>query len=571
MSEAYAALLGRTRAWFDEARGAGWLTDEDVARLATVEARTPGDLFADQQARPLVVALFGGTGVGKSSLLNRLAGQEIARTGVERPTSREVTLYLHNSVELGNLPEELPLENVAVRQHANPEYREILWLDAPDIDSVEEVNRQTALAWLPHVDLVCYVVSPERYRDDVGWRVLKKRGHRHGWLFVLNRSDEGDPSQRADFARMLRSAGFDDPVLLTTSCRSNGSGGDGQFGELRAFLTALVDAHGVKELERLGQRARLQDLRRVLHEAHQHVGDAEMWEQVRERTKERWTHAADTIAEGAEWAIQAIAGRFASDTAGLWSEIRRRLGQKGASGDVEPQASARTDLGLIDELIGRLWDGWSQSKVQTCVDDLEVHVRRAGVVSEPLAQRLGRFAEEAGARVTARLQDELRLALARPGSAATRAVRRVMGFLMAFLPSIALLWVAYAVVRGFHGAVEGGQAYLGMPFAIHALLVVGISWGIPFAVDRWLRPSVENTVRRALRAGLAAGLAELGVVLGDEIDALIREAENRRERLQGLRKEVAGMLVRPVDTRSASVSRILAGATESQGGQKVKG
>ena len=41
----------------------------------------PSDLFSNAE-RPLVVGLFGGTGVGKSSLLNRLADAEIARTGV---------------------------------------------------------------------------------------------------------------------------------------------------------------------------------------------------------------------------------------------------------------------------------------------------------------------------------------------------------------------------------------------------------------------------------------------------------------------------------------------------------
>ena len=55
---------------------------------------------------------------------------------------------------------------------------------------------------------VVYVVTPERYRDDVGWRILLERENKHGWMFVMNRWDEGDPSQRDDFNRMLRAAGF---------------------------------------------------------------------------------------------------------------------------------------------------------------------------------------------------------------------------------------------------------------------------------------------------------------------------------------------------------------------------
>ena len=109
MSEAFATLVTRTRAWFEQAHADGWLTQLELERFLSLEHRTPGDLFADAQQRPLVVAFFGGTGVGKSSLLNRLAGEPIARTGVERPTSREVTIYLHESVELAQLPPELPV------------------------------------------------------------------------------------------------------------------------------------------------------------------------------------------------------------------------------------------------------------------------------------------------------------------------------------------------------------------------------------------------------------------------------------------------------------------------------
>ena len=144
----------------------------------------------------------------------------------------------------------------------------------PDIDSAHEANRKLALAWLPHVDLLVYVVSPERYRDDVGWRVLRERGHRHGWMFVMNRWDEGDLSQRADFERMLREAGFEDPVLVTTSCVDTGTPlpAPDRYAELEEAIRSLLAEHGVRELERIGQRARLLDLRRAVQSAAKRPG-----------------------------------------------------------------------------------------------------------------------------------------------------------------------------------------------------------------------------------------------------------------------------------------------------------
>ena len=135
-------LVLRAREWFERATSAGWFDETDRRRINSVEKATPADLFAVDQIRPLVVALFGGTGVGKSSLLNQLAGETVARVGVERPTSRDVTMYVHESVQLAALPPELPVDRIQIKRHGSTAFREVLWIDAPDIDSIEEANRQ---------------------------------------------------------------------------------------------------------------------------------------------------------------------------------------------------------------------------------------------------------------------------------------------------------------------------------------------------------------------------------------------------------------------------------------------
>ena len=50
--------------------------------------------------RPLlVIMLMGGTGVGKSSLLNALAGGAVAKASFSRPTTRDPVVYYHESVK----------------------------------------------------------------------------------------------------------------------------------------------------------------------------------------------------------------------------------------------------------------------------------------------------------------------------------------------------------------------------------------------------------------------------------------------------------------------------------------
>lgn len=47
------------------------------------------------------LAIFGKTGVGKSTLLNAIFGEDVARTGVGRPVTQDSQLYLHRSGTLG--------------------------------------------------------------------------------------------------------------------------------------------------------------------------------------------------------------------------------------------------------------------------------------------------------------------------------------------------------------------------------------------------------------------------------------------------------------------------------------
>ena len=46
----------------------------------------------------------------------------------------------------------------------------------PDFDSIDQNNRHLVLEWLPHIDVLIYVVSPERYRDEKAWRLLFAEG-----------------------------------------------------------------------------------------------------------------------------------------------------------------------------------------------------------------------------------------------------------------------------------------------------------------------------------------------------------------------------------------------------------
>ena len=142
----YSELVEKTRRWVEQAQASGWLDAGAASEISHFDTRTPEALFPNSglgtgdATRPLIVAFMGGTGVGKSSLLNRLAGKAIAKSGVVRPTSREVTLFHHHSVAMKQLPEQLPLAKVNVSQHDDEAKKNIVWIDMPDFDSTEQSN-----------------------------------------------------------------------------------------------------------------------------------------------------------------------------------------------------------------------------------------------------------------------------------------------------------------------------------------------------------------------------------------------------------------------------------------------
>lgn len=552
MARTLAGLLDDARGWLTAARDAGWIDDAPLARLDAIERATPADLFREPAVRPLVVALFGGTGVGKSSLLNRIAGQTLARTGVERPTSYEVTLYLHESVTLAELPSDLPVETVRIARHASEPHRDVAWLDMPDIDSVAESNRATALAWLPFVDLVCYVVSPERYRDDRGWRVLLDRRQRHGWLFVMNRWDEGHADQVSDLERLLRDAGFKQPTVLRTCCRADRGPAPilpspDEFETLVATIRLLA-ATGTAQFPLVAELARVRDLRGVVGTALACLGDETAWLRALAVIEERWSGSGHTIANGLEYSIRAAAARFSDHDALAWRDVLAGvLGRRPSDGQVSEKPSAG------ENLAPRLWDNWAEAKLTACFDAVEVDVAKLGIVPSPVRRALDATTADVAAVIGRHTSDGLRAALARPGTAVSRAARRLTGFLMTFLPFLALIWIAFGVVRGFYAGVHEGRPFLGFEFAINSLLLLVIAWAVPFAMDRWLRPSLRSSAERGLRAGLAAGLEAVGAVLRRAAESAQADAGRRRERGAALVRACDERLAAPLAPEAAVV------------------
>ncbi|MFC8599187.1 GTPase [Isoptericola sp. NPDC057191] len=269
----------------------------DEARAVVTRARERGGLSAEHT----VVALAGATGSGKSSVLNVVAGDEIATVGVRRPTTshpvaavwgdgagplldwlevqrRQEMAVPDDGEDVAARPARRGLGRLRGRRAPAGISTGLVLLDLPDHDSVVVEHRLRAERLVERADLLVWVVDPQKYADAAlheGY-LRPLAGRSEVVVVVLNQVDRLSAAETdamlADLRRLVAADGLDGARVLALSA-ATGQGTDQLKGLLaeaaarreaatarlaadaRAAAQAISDACGSGPAPRTGERA----------------------------------------------------------------------------------------------------------------------------------------------------------------------------------------------------------------------------------------------------------------------------------------------------------------------------
>jgi GTP-binding protein EngB required for normal cell division len=216
---------------------------------ASVDVLTRADERLRLSSNHTVVSLAGGTGSGKSSLFNQLAGADFSTVGVTRPVTREAHACVWSVAGSGPLlqwlgiPRRYRYARASALSTGEQTMNGLVLLDLPDHDSVVGHATDLVEKLVGLSDLIVWILDPQKYADAAVHRrfLVPLAGHSEVLAVVLNQSDLLTAGQVEDcvhdLRRLLDSENLQDVQVLVTSAKT----GEG-IEELRKLLTQTVSA-----------------------------------------------------------------------------------------------------------------------------------------------------------------------------------------------------------------------------------------------------------------------------------------------------------------------------------------
>jgi GTP-binding protein EngB required for normal cell division len=458
-----------------------------------------------------VVVLAGGTGSGKSSLFNSLAGADFSTVGVTRPVTKDAHACIWDDAGSGALLEWLgvPPRNRYSRASAlgggESGLAGLVLLDLPDHDSVMGhatglVDRLVSLA-----DVMIWVLDPQKYADAAVHQrfLIPLAEHSDVQAIVLNQSDLLTAAQIedcvGDLRRLLDAENLHDvPIMVTSAVTGAGldelrkvlADGVAARNASAARISADVDTVVTRFAPYSGEPASVSDssIGKLVDQFYAAAGVAAVGDSLRSARELR---AADFVGWPVAWIVQRLSGRDPLRKirlSTLWSDLRS-VSSGPAGAQQAAIDNALTEFG--DQVGASLPKPWSHT-VRTAARS------RAEEIPAAVGEAIG---------------------AALPGEDSVERWWRQAGMLQGVLlgaVAIALAWLIAVLVCGVFGVGSGLPSLLSDPVMLVWAAVLGaVALGLGAGTAK---ASMSLVAKRAVTEN-----AELIAELRKRIEAIARE------------------------------------------------
>lgn len=243
-------VIGRLKALQRAVAAGGRFFDPFVA------SRAQDDLRRAQERMRLgeettVAALVGGTGSGKSTMFNAITELNFADSGDIRPTTERAAACTFN-VDAESLLNYLEVDQDRRIEHSSiltvgkDNLDGLVLLDLPDHDSVQLAHSAQVERLLPMVDLLVWILDPQKYADQVLHQdfLAELSGRQGAMLVVMNQIDRVPVGERdtilGDLRNLLDKDGLTRVPILAASALT----GEG-VEQVRARLAEAVEGPSI--------------------------------------------------------------------------------------------------------------------------------------------------------------------------------------------------------------------------------------------------------------------------------------------------------------------------------------
>ncbi len=499
----------------------GRLDDRLVARAQQVVDRVDRRLaFAGNDT---VIALAGATGSGKSSLFNALSGTRLAEPGLKRPTTNRAMAAYWGEELPNELLDWLDIPRRHLVQGDDAILGGLVLMDLTDHDSTDQGHRREVDRLVEQVDMLIWVVDPQKYADAALHDNYLKRlaGYAEVMLVVLNQADRLTPDQlrqaMRDLRRLLDTEGLSATQLVAASAltgmgiealrktisatvRNKQTAAARLAADVGMVARELQAELGVEQVSRKVSDARA----RALNESLAKAAGVEL---VKEAVTASMRHRG-TLATG--WPVTAWVSRFRPDPLRLL-HLDQPLGGKRKTPELAPVGVQRTSLPKLG--------GVPQARVDSALRGLAEQAARG--MPDRWARRIR------GATLTHRelLPDELDRAVATTDLAMDRGqgwwqVMRIVQWIIFGVAMVGGLWLVANLLLAYLQLPSVPSPRLGR-LPLPTLLLLG--------------------------GGLAGLLAGLGSRVGVEAGARAKAARAERVLVRSVTEVADRLVIAPVN------------------------